>query len=137
MVKGGIELPDRKQAIAHHREAGGGIAAVFPIHYPRALLRAFDLPVSWEVAVLLLVALQIGGKVLPAAPLGGIGIFQIICMEVLGLFGVEEELAFSYGVVLHFAVFVPGLVLGALALYRTHGSLKEFREEAERGVESI
>jgi len=34
---------ERAEAMALHREQGGGIAAVFPIHYPRALLRAFDL----------------------------------------------------------------------------------------------
>lgn len=37
------EIPRRSEAIAAHRAQGGGVAAVFPIHYPRALLRAFDL----------------------------------------------------------------------------------------------
>lgn len=40
-------IPDRAEAIRHHREAGGLVAAVFPIHYPRALFRAFNvLPVE-------------------------------------------------------------------------------------------
>jgi benzoyl-CoA reductase/2-hydroxyglutaryl-CoA dehydratase subunit BcrC/BadD/HgdB len=43
MATAGGDIPDRKQTIARHRKAGGAIAAVFPIHYPRALLRAFDL----------------------------------------------------------------------------------------------
>ena len=38
-----LQRPGRMETIAAHREAGGGIAAVLPIHYPRALLRAFDL----------------------------------------------------------------------------------------------
>jgi benzoyl-CoA reductase/2-hydroxyglutaryl-CoA dehydratase subunit BcrC/BadD/HgdB len=36
-------LPSRQEAIRDHRAVGGRIAAVFPIHYPRALLRAFGL----------------------------------------------------------------------------------------------
>jgi len=36
-------LPRRSEVIQRHKEAGGQIAAVFPIHYPRALFRAFDI----------------------------------------------------------------------------------------------
>lgn len=37
------EILGRQAAIDAHRAAGGGFAAVFPIHSPRALLRAFGL----------------------------------------------------------------------------------------------
>lgn len=33
-------IPTRQEVIRRHREHGGQVAAVFPIHYPRALLRA-------------------------------------------------------------------------------------------------
>lgn len=36
-------IPSRGAAMAKHREGGGRIAAVFPIHYSRALFRAFAL----------------------------------------------------------------------------------------------
>ena len=36
-------IPRRLEAIEAHRKRGGAVAAVFPIHYPRALLRAFGL----------------------------------------------------------------------------------------------
>ncbi len=40
-------IPRRSEAIQSHESAGGRIAAVLPIHYPRALLRAFGfLPVE-------------------------------------------------------------------------------------------
>ncbi len=40
-------LPRRSEVIAAYKRQGGSVAAVFPIHYPRALLRAFDiLPVE-------------------------------------------------------------------------------------------
>ena len=41
------ELPRRSDVIRAHKAGGGRVAAVFPVHYPRALLRAFDiLPVE-------------------------------------------------------------------------------------------
>ncbi len=36
-------LPTRRQAIAEHKASGGRVAAIYPYHQPRALLRAFDL----------------------------------------------------------------------------------------------
>jgi len=43
----GMHIPRRMDVIREYRKQGGSIAAVFPIHYPRELLRAFDiLPVE-------------------------------------------------------------------------------------------
>jgi benzoyl-CoA reductase/2-hydroxyglutaryl-CoA dehydratase subunit BcrC/BadD/HgdB len=42
-----LTLPRRPDVISAFKKQGGAVAAVFPIHYPRALLRAFDfLPVE-------------------------------------------------------------------------------------------
>jgi benzoyl-CoA reductase/2-hydroxyglutaryl-CoA dehydratase subunit BcrC/BadD/HgdB len=42
-----MPLPHRSETIRAYKERGGRVAAVLPIHYPRALLRAFDiLPVE-------------------------------------------------------------------------------------------
>lgn len=42
-----LQIPGRKATIENYRKRGGRIAAVLPIHYPRALFRAFDiLPVE-------------------------------------------------------------------------------------------
>lgn len=38
-----FELPHRTEIIRAHKARGGRIAAVLPIHYPRALFRAFDI----------------------------------------------------------------------------------------------
>ncbi len=47
MSAGPPSAPSRSEAIAAHVEAGGKIAAVLPVHAPRALLRAFGyLPVE-------------------------------------------------------------------------------------------
>ena len=42
-----LTIPRRSDVITAWKEGGGSVAAVFPIHYPRALLRAFRfLPVE-------------------------------------------------------------------------------------------
>lgn len=47
MSAGLPSFPSRSEAIATHLEAGGKLAAVLPVHAPRALLRAFNyLPVE-------------------------------------------------------------------------------------------
>ncbi len=46
-MKPAVTIPRRSEVVRNHRQAGGAIAAVLPIHYPRALLRAFGfLPVE-------------------------------------------------------------------------------------------
>lgn len=99
-------------------------------------LRAFDIQLPLLVSALLLVALQIGGRLLPAMPLGGIGLFQYICVAVLSFFQVDPGLALTFGFALHFAVFVPASVLGVIALYRAHYSLQSFRSEVEEQQKS-
>jgi benzoyl-CoA reductase/2-hydroxyglutaryl-CoA dehydratase subunit BcrC/BadD/HgdB len=36
-----FDVPSRKDVLRRHRESGGRVAAVYPIHHPRALWRAF------------------------------------------------------------------------------------------------
>lgn len=69
------------------------------------LLAAFGVSISWVSATVLLVVLQIGITVvaLPAT----IGIFEYLCVLILGWFAVPEPIAFSIGVVLHFLVLIP------------------------------
>ncbi len=38
-----LTIPRRIETIKKYQEGGGAVAAVLPIHYPRALMRAFDL----------------------------------------------------------------------------------------------
>ena len=94
------------------------------------IMRALHIDASMLAAILLFAALQIGNKLLPAAPLGGIGVFQFICMEALALFGVSREQGLSYGLLLQFVVLVPGSILGVIALYRMRSSLRQLEEEA-------
>jgi len=93
------------------------------------VMQTFDIALSPIAAVFLLIALQMGSRV--PGLLGGIGIFQYICVSALGLFGIDATLALSYGFMLHFVVFLPGSVLGAWSLYVMHESLGRIQKAAE------
>jgi uncharacterized membrane protein YbhN (UPF0104 family) len=81
-----------------------------------ALLKAFDLPGSVSLALLLLVVLQMGVAV-PSVP-GRIGVFEGLCLVTLALFGVEANVALGYGVILHLVVLLPPVLLGLWWLSR-------------------
>ncbi len=89
-----------------------------------AVFRAVNLPLTAIPAVLLLIVLQVGVAV-PSLP-GRIGVFEGLCVVVLALFGVSYDVAFSYGLILHLAVFVPPIAVAALlSFWLNTGKLSE------------
>ena len=96
------------------------------------IMRAFDIQVPVIAAFFLLAVLQMGSRI--PAPLGGMGVFQYLCVKALSFFGVDANLALSFGFMLHFVIFVPGSLLGALGLYQMHESLSTLKHEAEEQV---
>ncbi len=85
--------------------------AVFPNW---ALLRALDLPGSWLAAMTVLLVLQAVVS-LPGVP-GRVGVFQYACILALGLFGVDDTAAFSYGVLLQTVAVLPLVIGGVVSL---------------------
>ena len=79
------------------------------------MLRALHLSTPWWTAAVLLVALQLGGK-LPSSP-GNIGVFHYIAVLVLTDIGVDTSLALAYAVILHIAVFIVPAVVGGMCLW--------------------
>jgi uncharacterized membrane protein YbhN (UPF0104 family) len=79
------------------------------------VFQSLHLELPWTAAVFLLVVLQAGIS-LPTM-LGRIGIFQYICLLVLGLFGVSAAVSMSYGIVLQAVVTLPTTLLGLLFLW--------------------
>jgi hypothetical protein len=69
---------------------------------------ALELPLT--AALLLLLALQVG-FLLPSVP-GRIGVFEVICIVCLALFGVGRNEALGYGILLHAIIFLPMAVFG-------------------------
>ena len=96
------------------------------------VLQALGIQAPVIAAAFVLVVLQMSSKVLPVTSLVGIGIFQSMCIFALAPFSVNPTKALSFGFMLHFVVFIPGSVLGVLALYRTHYSLRRLQTEVQK-----
>ena len=91
-----------------------GVIWLFSILTNYFLLFAFSLRLEWISAVILLVALQ-AGITLPGAP-GRFGVFQYICILVLGLFQVDQATSLSYGITLQAVVLLPVTILGSISM---------------------
>jgi hypothetical protein len=74
------------------------------------LLLAMDLTLSWTAPLFILVGLQAGISI-PSVPMK-IGIFEYVCVLVLGFYGIDQATGVSYGILLHLIVMVPILGTG-------------------------
>jgi uncharacterized protein (TIRG00374 family) len=90
------------------------------------LLWSLGIDVPLVAPLLLLVVLQIGVR-LPSSP-GSIGVFHYLSVLTLTLFGVEKDLAFSYGVILHLVTYLPPSLLGIVFLSRSGYNLSRLRQ---------
>lgn len=79
------------------------------------VLLALDLHLPWTASLLVLIVLQVGIS-LPAGP-GRIGIFEWMCILSLGVFAVDRQPAFSYGILLHAIVLLPTTLLGVFCAW--------------------
>lgn len=86
------------------------------------LFAAFGLPMSVPMALVVLAVLQ-GGVAVPSTP-GKIGVFQLLCMVSLVVFGIPEAVGLAYGLVLHVLVIGGVTVWAALALWRRSWNLR-------------
>lgn len=77
------------------------------------LFFAFDLRLSVGAALFLLVLLLVG--VAPPSSPVRLGVFHALAVVGLATFGVEGPLALAYATVLHLIVYLPQIVLGAVA----------------------
>jgi hypothetical protein len=87
---------------------------------------AFDIPVSYYGA-LLLQGLLILGISIPSTP-GFFGPFEAVIVAVLALYGVPNDVAFSYAISFHLTSFVPITLLGLWSLTRTPGGFRGLRQ---------
>ena len=77
--------------------------------------RALQIDLPAAGAIIVLIILQAGIS-LPAAP-GKFGVFEYACMLALAIFGISEEVSFSFGLLLHVIVFAPVIISGLLSLW--------------------
>lgn len=77
--------------------------------------RALAIALPASAAIVLLIILQAGIS-LPAAP-GKFGVFEYASMLALAIFGVSQEVSFSYGLLLHAIVLTPIVLAGMLSIW--------------------
>jgi uncharacterized membrane protein YbhN (UPF0104 family) len=87
---------------------------------------AFDIPVSYSGA-LLLQGLLVVGISIPSTP-GFFGPFEAVIVAVLALYGVPNDLAFTYAISFHLTSFIPITLLGLWSLTRTPGGFGGLRQ---------
>lgn len=87
---------------------------------------AFNISVSYYGA-LLLQGLLILGISIPSTP-GFFGPFEAVIVAVLALYGVPNDVAFSYAISFHLTSFVPITLLGLWSLTRTPGGFRGLRQ---------
>jgi uncharacterized protein (TIRG00374 family) len=87
---------------------------------------AFDIPVSY-VGALLLQGLLVLGISIPSTP-GFFGPFEAVMVAVLALYGVANDVAFSYAIAYHITSFLPITLLGLWSLTRIPGGLRSLRQ---------
>ena len=75
-------------------------------------LLALNIHLPLTASLLVLIALQAGISI-PSVP-GRFGIFEYICVLALGVYGIDQATAFSYGILLHAIVMLPTTLLGLL-----------------------
>lgn len=90
------------------------------------LLWSLGIKVPLVAPLLLLVVLQVGVRV-PSSP-GSIGVFHYLSVLTLALFGVDKDLAFAYGVLLHLVTYLPPSLLGVAYLAKSGYSLRRLRQ---------
>jgi phosphatidylinositol alpha-mannosyltransferase len=97
-------------------------------------LRAFHLPLGLGAAALLVAATGLSFA-LPLTP-GNVGVYQGICVLVLGALGIERDRAFAFGIGAQ-AFGLVAIVLLGLALLQREGlrlrAIAAEKAESERG----
>jgi len=79
------------------------------------LLRAFSVPAPWFHAAIVLVVVLNFGMLVPTSP-GSVGVYQLLCVFALSLWGVDRQLALAFGVVMQTVLFVPLYLAGMVWL---------------------
>ncbi len=81
-----------------------------------AFLKAFAIHVPLLLAALIVLLALNFGTLLPVAP-GNIGLYQLLCVVALSIWGVRREVAVSFGVVMQAVLFLPVYVAGAICIF--------------------
>lgn len=76
------------------------------------LLNALNISLDWTAPWLVFIVLMVGTRV-PALP-ANIGVFHYLVILALGVYGVNQNAALAYAILLHLVVFIFPAILGAV-----------------------
>jgi uncharacterized protein (TIRG00374 family) len=96
--------------------------------------RAFDIHMTFPVALLLLAGMGLGSA-LPATP-GYVGIYQFAAVTILPPFGIDRNAALAFIIVAQAVGYAVVLVLGLLGLYRIRRGKTQARTENQSELRS-
>jgi uncharacterized protein (TIRG00374 family) len=109
------------EAIVTYRDSGGAVLQGFALSVVSRLIwvlgchfvaQAFSLDVSFATLLVVVPVVELA-RAIPIS-LSGIGVREAAFVALLGQFGVGENLAFAYGLVVYFVFFVFSIVGGVL-----------------------
>lgn len=83
-----------------------------------AFLAAFSIEVPRLTASLVILVVLNFGMLVPITP-GSVGVYQLLCVYALAIWGVDEQLAFSLGITMQAVLFIPVYVAGTAWLVAT------------------
>lgn len=92
-----------------------------------AMMKAWGLPLSFMAALVVLLVINLGVS-LPNAP-ANVGAYQLFCMIGVSIFYPDKSVAASFAFFAWFALNLPFVVLGFVALVRSGISLGTMREK--------
>ncbi|MGI8586855.1 MAG: lysylphosphatidylglycerol synthase transmembrane domain-containing protein [Chloroflexia bacterium] len=101
-------------------------------------IAAFGLPLSGLSAVLLMTALVNLGLLIPAMP-GNVGNYEALVIGTLALITastINKDLAVAFALVFHVSQLLATLLVGGIAFWSQHVSLREARDDAGEAVSS-
>jgi uncharacterized protein (TIRG00374 family) len=93
-----------------------------------ATFLALGLPLSWPMALTVSAALRVG-VALPSLP-ANVGVYEGTVVLALGIFGVDREMALSYGVLMHLVDLLPPVALTLGLVWRSQLKTR-FSDEGE------
>ncbi len=97
-----------------------------------ALMKAYGLDLSFWAAAAVLILIRLG-TVVPNAP-GNAGVYQVICVVSLGLFGIDKTTAVGFSWTMFGVLTFPLLVGGFIAVLLTGVNIREIRRRAQHSI---
>jgi len=96
------------------------------------VLRACGLNLPWTAALMVLVIVNFGAAI-PSSP-GGLGVVHVLALLALTPWNVPRSQALSFAIMVHAVLFLVGILLGLLSLWRQGMGLGQLTRAGDQGT---